>query len=187
MKALALLSREHAAIGALLGRLERELAEATRSGEVDAEAIDRLQGFFEHVVEGHHQEKEERLFLPCLLTRATGAELELLRTVAREHSSQRRALEHMRGQLEGAAYQELFATAALVREGRAFVRRQREHSRWEERVLFTLARRRLSPEDDRLLAADLRREDELRRTTVWEAACAVAEWLDRRRPLPLPA
>jgi hemerythrin-like domain-containing protein len=183
MKALIELTREHAAIGALVARFESEIAEGIRLGEIDADAVDRLLGFFEREVDGHHQEKEERVLLPRLMARAAGAELELLRTLASEHDGQRKLLAHMRNQVEGATYGEPNSLAVLLREAGRYVRQQREHSRWEQRVLFPLARRLLDADDDRELVRGFRRLDGVWGATVWDAACTLSEWLDQRRSL----
>lgn len=183
MQALIVLAREHAAIAALLVRFESEIAAAVRSGGFDGEAVERLLRFFEREVDGHHQEKEERVLLPRLLARAHLAEFATLRTLAQEHTLQRELLARMRGQIEGASYGEPFSLALLVRQAGEYIQHEREHSRWEQRVLFPFARRTLGPADDRALVLGFRRLDELWGAPVWEAACSLAEWLDQRRSL----
>jgi hemerythrin-like domain-containing protein len=183
MKALIELAREHAAIGALLARFETELSQGVRTGEIDGEAVERLLAFLERELDGHHQEKEELVLLPRMLAVAVGAELGLLAGVVHEHGAQRRLLAEMRNQIEGASYGEPNSIAVLVRAGGRYVRAQREHSRWEQRVLFPLARRLLGPADDRALVCGFRRLDGVWGGPVWDAACALAEWLDQRRSL----
>lgn len=183
MRALHQLAREHAAIGALLARFEAEIEDAVRVGEADAEALDRLLDFFERRVDGQHQEKEELVFLPRLLARAAGPDLLLLRSLVDDHGAQRQLLACMRGQVEGVAYGECTSLAAMVVEGRRYVRAQRGHSRWEQRRLFPLARRILGPRDDRALVIGFRRLDETWGGLLWDAACTLAEWLDQRRTL----
>jgi hemerythrin-like domain-containing protein len=183
MQALLTLTREHAAIGALLARFEIEIASAIRSGELDGEAVERLLAFFEREVDGHHQEKEERVLLPRLLARARGVDLATLRSLADEHALQRKLLTRMRNQIEGASYGEPNSVAVLVRLAKSYVQHQREHSRWEQNVLFPLARRTLGPADDRALRIGFRRLDEVWGAPLWDAACELAEWLDQRRSL----
>lgn len=183
MKALHQLTLEHAAIGALIARFEAEIQEAVRTGEADAEAIDRLLGFFEREVDGHHQDKEEEVLLPRLLARAEGEDLRLLRSLRDDHARQRKLLAHMRNQVEGVTYGEPNSLAILVRDAGRYVRHQREHSTWEQRTLFTLARRLLGPSDDRALLIGFRRLDEVWGAPLWDAACFLAEWLDQRRSL----
>lgn len=183
MQALLTLTREHAAIAALLARFEIEIAESIRCGALDGEAVERLLAFFEREVDGHHQEKEERVLLPRLLARARGVDLATLQSLADEHRLQRKLLAHMRNQIEGASYGEPNSLALLVRQAKGYVQHQREHSRWEQNVVFPLARRTLGPGDDRALMHDFRRIDEVWGAPVWEAACALAEWLDQRRTL----
>jgi len=181
MRALAELAREHAAIGALVTRFEQEVAALVRGMDLDPEAIDRLIGFFEHEVDGHHQEKEEDLLLPRLRLRAGAGDLAILRTLTHEHNSQRHVLTGMRAQVEGVTYGEPISMGVLVREARRYVNHQRAHSRWEQLVVFPFARRLLLPADDEFLWLAFRERDEIRGATLWDEACSLAEWLDQRR------
>lgn len=183
MKALQVLTREHAAIAACCARFEAEIEGIVGRCEVDAEALDRLLHFFEVQVDGHHQEKEERIFMPRLLARAAGEDVLVLRALFDDHHSQRKLLAHMRNQIEGVTYGEPNSVAVLVRAARTYLRAQREHSRWEQSTLFPMAHRILGPRDDRAILNGFRRLDEMWATTVWDAARALAEWLDQRRSL----
>ena len=183
MKALRALTREHAAIAALIDRFEAEIEGSAGAGEIDVEAVERLLSFFEEQVDGHHQEKEERIFFPRLVTRATGEDALAVRWLFEDHGAQRKLLAGMRNQVEGAAYGEPNSLAVLVRMARSYVRAQREHSRWEQAVLFPLARRILAPRDDRAVLNGFRRLDALWGRSVEDAALSVAEWLDQRRSL----
>jgi len=181
MRAIAELAREHAAIGALVARFEQEVRAIARGMELDPEAIDRLIGFFEQEVDGYHQEKEEDLLLPRLRLRAGAPDLALLATLTHEHTCQRRVLASMRAQVEGVTYGEPIAMGMLGREARRYVNHQRAHSRWEQLVVFPFAQRLLRPEDDVFLLGAFQARDEVRGTTLWDAACSLAEWLDQRR------
>lgn len=183
MRTLRILTREHAAIAALIDRFEAEVDRIVALGGADAEAVDRLLLFFETQVDGHHQEKEERVFLPRLLARASGDEERLLRVAIEDHGAQRKLLERMRNQLEGATYGEPNSLAALARGARTYMREQREHACWEQSVLFPLAARILEREDDRTIVDGFRQLDEQWGGLVWEESRAVSEWLDRRGPL----
>jgi hemerythrin-like domain-containing protein len=183
MKALQLLAREHAAITACAERFEAEIDDIVNRCEVDAEAVDRLLRFFEVQVDGHHQEKEERIFLPRLLARAAGEDVQLLRALFADHGAQRKLLAHMRNQIEGVTYGEPNSIAVLVRDAKRYLRAQREHSGWEQATLFPMARRILGPRDDRAILNGFRRLDEVWGSAVWDAERALAEWLDQRRSL----
>ncbi|NOT29468.1 MAG: hypothetical protein HOP15_03360 [Planctomycetes bacterium] len=183
MQALQVLAREHAAIAACCERFEAEIGATVARCEVDAEAMDRLLRFFEVQVDGHHQEKEERIFMPRLLTRAPGADVFVLRFLFDDHGAQRQLLAQMRAQVEGVTYGEPNSIAVLVRAAKSYLRAQRQHSRWEQTTLFPMARRILGPRDDRALLNGFRRLDELWGTAVWDAARSLAEWLDQRRAL----
>ena len=186
MKAIQSLMREHAAIAACCERFESEIDAIVRRFEVDAVALDHLLRFFEKEVDGHHQEKEERIFMPRLLARASGAEVQALRAMFHDHCAQRRLLAQLRNQIEGIAYGEPNSTAVFVRGARNYLRAQRAHSRWEQSELFPLAARVLGPRDDRAILNGFRRLDELWGTSVEDAERQLAEWLDQRHE-PVPA
>jgi hemerythrin-like domain-containing protein len=183
MKALQALAREHAAIASCCERFETEIGEIIRWSEVDAEALDRLLTFFEVQVDGHHQEKEERIFMPRLLSRASGGDVDALRALFDDHGAQRKLLAQMRNQIEGAAYGEPNSIAVLVRAAKHYLREQREHSTWEQTTLFPMAVRILGPRDDRAILNGFRRLDQMWGTSVAGAARSLAEWLDQRRSL----
>lgn len=186
MKALQVLAKEHAAIAVCCARFEAEVADIVGRRQVDVEALDRLLTFFEVQVDGHHQEKEERIFMPRLLARAAGADVEALRSLFDDHGAQRRVLAHMRNQIEGVSYEEPNSIAVFVRAAKSYLRAQREHTQWEQETLFPMALRILGPRDDRALLNGFRRLDEVWSTSVWGAGRALVEWLDQRRA-PVPA
>jgi len=183
MKALQVLAAEHAAIADLVERFEAEIDAIVALREVDAEAVDRLLRFFEVQVDGHHQEKEERIFMPRLLARATGEDVLVLRALFHDHGVQRELLARMRAEIEGVAYGDPASLAILVRGAKSYVRFQREHSQWEQKQLFPMALRILDARDDRAILNGFRRLDEVWGTPVENAARSVVEWLDQRRAL----
>jgi len=183
MRVLQILAREHAAIAECSRRFEAELESIALRGEVDAEAVERLLHFFEHEVDGHHQEKEERIFMPRLLSRASGEDVQALRAMFADHGAQRSLLAQMRNQIEGITYGEPNSLEILTRAARKYLRAQRVHSRWEQATLFPMATRVLGPRDDRALLNGFARLDEIWGSSVWAAERSLAEWLDQRRSL----
>lgn len=183
MQAIRVLTSEHAAIAACCERFEAEIHGILDKCEVDAEALDRLLQFFEVQVDGHHQEKEERIFLPRLLSRASGEDVISLRELLQDHGEQRKLLAHMRNQIEGVTYGEPNSLAVFVRAAQRYLRAQRDHSTWEQTVLFARAREILGPTDDRAVLNGFRRLDEVWGTSVTAAARALVAWLDQRHSL----
>jgi hemerythrin-like domain-containing protein len=179
MRALQVLSSEHAVIAACSARLEAELEAIVIRSDVDVGALERLVRFFEEAVDGQHQEKEERIFLPRLFTRAHGRDAAALRTLLDDHGAQRAQLVRLREELDGIERAEPAALPRFVQAGRRYLRLQAEHSRWEQLVLFPFARRILGPSDDRAILNGFRRLDEVWGTTVLGAARALAAGWDR--------
>ena len=89
----------------------------------------------------------------------------------------------MRCEIDKAAYGEPNSLAILARTARRYVEHQHRHSRWEELVIFRLARRILSAQDDRAVCNGFRRLDELWGRSVAKVARSLAEWLDQRHEL----
>jgi hemerythrin-like domain-containing protein len=181
MKALGSMTREHEAIRGMVARLEREVDEAVDREELDGEAFERLLSFFEEQVDGHHEEKEERVFLPRPVTRARGEDAVLARALLEDHAEERKLLALMRDNVEAAAYGEPNSLAVLLRCARAYAKHLCAHADWEERVLFPLASKVLFPRDDRAMLSGFLRLDRAWGTSVWGAARSLALWLDQRK------
>ena len=179
MRVLNVLAREHQAIARVVDRLDGELDSVTRRGTLDTEVFERLLEFLEPAVDGHHQESQERVLLPRLLARATCAEdADRARMLLHDHAAQRTFLALLRDNFEGAGYGD---PTCLVPVARQYVRLQREHTRWERRLLFPLARRMLGRTDDLELLVELRRLDQAWGATVIATASELEDWLDQRR------
>lgn len=179
MQAIQELRREHESIASVLERFERRIDAAERDFEVDREEVERLLEFLEQSVDGQHQEKEERVFLPCLMRRVNGQSAQVQK-LFREHLEDRKLLAMLRSNLEGACYGEPNCIRVLVRHGRLYLAHERKHARWEESTLFVLADRILTAEDEREIVHGFRHIDELWDSTVCVAARKLCAWLDQR-------
>lgn len=182
MQATQILSGQHAAIAAMLERFEDMLDEALESGALDAEALARLLTFFEEQVDGQHQEEEERIFLPRLLTRAGRGDGQQVRSLLDEHIRQRQLLIQLRADLQAAARRAPGALEALAEHGHRYLRRQRLHAAWEDTMVLPLAERVLTPRDDRAILNGFRHLEQTWGSDVEGAARRLASWLDRRGP-----
>lgn len=180
MKALEVLASEHLTIDGLLGRIDEQVVELERCGEFDLEAFERVLTFFERCVDGQHQEKEEREFLPRLAARATGEDVTLAQNAVVDHHDQRLMLALVRSNLEGAMYGEPNSLAVVARHARRYIRHQREHSHWETTVLFALAHRLLTPEDDRAILGGFQALDEALGGSITAAGERLEAWLKER-------
>jgi hemerythrin-like domain-containing protein len=183
MESIRELIREHKAIKGLLERFSRLLDRAEHTVEVDAEPVVRMLSFFEHEVDGFHQQKEERVLLRRLRQQARGDDLVCVHATFREHVEGHRLLLAMRSNVEGACYGEPGCIADLIRDSRRYLVGQAAHACWEEKVLFGQARRILDPSDDLQVVRAFHALDEERGDTVTGAATKLAEWLDRETPL----
>lgn len=181
MQSITCLSREHGAIASLLGRFEEALDAAER-GEPDIQALERLLDFLEERIDGQHQEKEERVFLPRLLTRARGADVERVRSVLAEHVEQRERLVELRCCVQGLDWNRPAACTSLIELGRRYLARQRLHAAWEDAVVLPLAANVLTTRDDRAIRNGFRHLDETWHGPLEEAVRRLLVWLDSRSP-----
>ncbi len=152
MHTLELLAEEHRIHRRLLDGLEQLLRRRDRAAPVPSTLLRRLCRFLETAVDGLHQEKEERALFPQLVGRLGRLEFpELLRLEA-QHRRDRRLLARLRlASFDESLEEDPWTTA------RTYVAFQRRHLAEEERQLFPLAARVLSPADDRIVRAGFRR------------------------------
>ena len=151
-----MLADEHELLERLLSWLEALLARARKRDELDASSMASLVAFFEAMVDGLHQDKEEHILFPGLRQRATPEILEKVELLFREHQDERRRLEAMRASLEGAAYGEPISLDTFLISARAYLELQREHLRAENDWLLPLIESVLTDEDDQRLSAGFR-------------------------------
>jgi len=185
MKSIEILSRQHALLAGVLTRFEQVIDALQRHDELDAEAFEHLLAFFEERVDGQHQELEERLFLPRVLTRARGADVQRVSSLSDQHLVQRQLLVQLRAELQAAERGGPAARARLAELGFHYLQRQRLHAAWEDEVLLPLARRVLSPRDDRALLNGYGRMEQVWGGAFESAARRLLARLDRPAPLIL--
>jgi hemerythrin-like domain-containing protein len=150
------LRREHQVVGLVVTAMEREAQHIRETGEIDADAVQNMVEFTRGFTDGCHHAKEERLLFVRLRERSSVAQGPI-EVMLREHEG---------GRARVAAIQEALAAA---RAGDAAARRRvadnlagyasllYAHIAKENNVLFPLADRELSDEDQRWLAAEFER------------------------------
>jgi hemerythrin-like domain-containing protein len=157
MRAIQILCDEHEALREVLDALELVLDGQRVDDQLDGElAFDALQ-WFERFVDGLHQDREELGLFPRLEQRAPEETRRVLEELMRWHSDERRRLEEMRAQIEGAARGDPWSRDLFTDAARAYIEVQRKHSQVEDARLIPLARSVLTPEDDDLILAEYER------------------------------
>lgn len=149
MRAIEVLHEEHRWIARMLALLQDLVRRALPVGHLDPAATSELLALFAHFADGLHQQREEEVLFPRLLTRARSTEERLtIGRMAADHEKERRHLQGMHANLLGAIYGEPLSLREFAREAELYVELQRRHMIQETTVLLPLAERLLDRRDD---------------------------------------
>lgn len=152
MKSIDILEREHLWIGWMAESLEALLARAKAQGVLDEMAYE-LFSLYEVFADGRHQDKEEEVLFPALLTAADDAERALLGQLLSDHENERRHMASMRVNLFGAVHGEPRNLLEFVRSAGEYLDLHRVHMLRENQVLLPMAARLLDDSSDAATAA----------------------------------
>jgi len=144
------LIEEHRVIEGVLAALERHIAALDQEPfpyEFLSEAID----FFRSFADGCHHAKEEELLFPLLEQRGVPREHGPIGCMLKEHVQGRGYVGAMRAQLDDARAGSAEARAALRAAALNYIEMLRQHIYKEDNILFQMAIRALSPEDEATL------------------------------------
>jgi len=185
MKATDLLQEEHDTILRALGLVE-SAAENVRSGLPLAAACKSwIASFVDQFVDGCHCAKEEQLFFPLLKQRGLRSPDDPIDWPQQEHDLCRRLAGKMTTALEGDDM------PGFVRSAEDYIALMRQHILKESNVLFVLAGKLLSSDDDKGLVvafeqkdqgAPARREQLEREMQRWVSVLATARGRRPQRP-----
>lgn len=151
MRAIQILSEEHRALNEVLDALQVVLDCQHRDDCLEADlALEALE-WLERFTDGLHQEREEIALLPLMMTHAPEETQSVLAELKIWHRRERDRLEHMRKQMEGAAYGDQSSRDAFAVAARDYIEIQRRHSELEEAQLLPLAMEVLMPKDDEIM------------------------------------
>ncbi len=148
MKSIDLLEREHLWIGWMAESLEAIVGRAQSDGILPAEAYDLIM-LYEVFADGRHQDKEEQVLFPSLLDAADEHERGLLERLLHDHETERSCMASMRSNVLGAVYGEPGCVREFVRDAREYLDLHHAHMMRESEIVFPLAERLFTAEDDR--------------------------------------
>jgi hemerythrin-like domain-containing protein len=147
MKSIEILEREHRWVGWMANCLERLVAEARARDQLD-ELASELLFLYESFADGRHQDKEEQVLFPELLTCADDETRGLLDQLMRDHSVERRHMAKMRLNVAGAVHGEPLCVREFTLEATEYMGLHRAHMQRETENLLPLAEQLLTPEAD---------------------------------------
>jgi len=151
MTPIEMLMHEHQIILLVLDGAEREARQMQDTGSVHAETVDEMLDFFRNFADRCHHSKEENLLFVKMEERGMPAQRGPIAAMLSEHAEGRRLTAAMAEALPQAAEGDPAATAALSANLGAYARFLRAHIGKEDGVLYPMAERLFTAEDQREL------------------------------------
>ena len=180
MRAIEILSEEHALLRRVLDCLEELVQETVRCDCLDGEAAAEILELLARFADGCHQDKEEVGLFHALMNHAPAHVREKVRELFHIHGEERELLEELRGAFEAAAYGEPLSQDLFVCRCQNYVELQRSHAKQEDDTLFPLAERWLSAEVDAEIVQAFETVDQTYRQRYSTDSRAAAAALFRR-------
>ncbi len=147
------LKHEHEIILLALDAAEREAQRIQSTGTIRADVVETMLDFFPNFADHCHHAKEEEVFFPRMEERGVPAEGGPIGVMLHEHEQGRQFLRASRDALPRAKAGERDAIAALGENLAAYARLLRSHTSKENTVLFPMANRVFTPDDQREVEA----------------------------------
>jgi hemerythrin-like domain-containing protein len=138
---------EHQVILAVLECLAALTDQVRQGGEIDSDAFLKSIDFIRGFADKWHHAKEEDLLFPALERKGVPKEGGPIGVMLYEHDVGRRHVQRMEEALRGAAAGDEKARAALIENASGYVELLRGHIGRENNVLFEMADRVLSPDE----------------------------------------
>jgi hemerythrin-like domain-containing protein len=152
MKPTDTLKEEHQIILVVLDAAEREARAIQQEGRLDADRVAEMVDFFRNFADLCHHGKEEKLLFVRMHERGLSLEGGPLAVMLQEHEDGRRRVRAIAEALPAAGSGDPAAVATVRDQLWGFVQLLRAHIAKEDGVLFPLADRLLTPQDQEELA-----------------------------------
>jgi hemerythrin-like domain-containing protein len=157
MKPTQELVQEHKAIEQMLAILETACTRLEGREVVETDDLARMIEFFRVFADGCHHTKEEELLFPALECAGVGREHGPIGVMLHEHVTGRNHIRQMSDALATMTRGDAEATACFVGHAHAYINLLAAHIQKENFVLFPMADRLLTEEQQRKLEADFER------------------------------
>ena len=152
------LRQDHELVLMVVEAMEREVADIGKTGRVHRERVAQMVDFAQNFTDGCHHSKEERVLFPTLEERdaAAGGPVSVMLS---EHEVGREAIRAIDAALPDVDESEA-ARTAVAGNLALYAHLLRLHINKENQVLFPLAERILSDQEQEMLAAEFERIEE---------------------------
>lgn len=153
MKPTEELVHEHDIIIHVLRAAERETGRIKNNGDLRPGLVEKMLDFFRNFTDRCHHAKEEKHLFPMLEARGMAHDAGPIAVMLSEHIEGRRLLSNISGLLPAAGRGDRDAVASIADNLAAYINLLDNHIAKENGVLFPMADRILSNEDQSLLEA----------------------------------
>jgi len=143
---------EHQIILMVLGAAERKTQQIQGEGAAGVPEVDQMLDFFRNFADRCHHAKEEDLLFVKMEERGVPAEGGPIGVMLREHDEGRRRLRAVAEALPGAAGQDPVALAIVSENLEAYTHLLRAHIGKEDKVLYPMADKLFTPQDQQELS-----------------------------------
>ena len=145
------LKHEHQVILLVLGAAEREAQQIEETGAPRAETVDEMVDFFRSFADSCHHAKEEKLLFVKMQERGVPVQGGPIAVMLHEHDQGRQLVRAVAEALPGARVGDRASTAAVKDNLRTYADFLRAHIAKEDNILYPMADRLFSPDDQRSL------------------------------------
>ncbi|NMC43334.1 MAG: hemerythrin [candidate division Zixibacteria bacterium] len=147
-----ILSSEHRVIEIVLDALDRMAEKTLADGRLEKEPALEAIDFIRHFADGCHHAKEEGQLFPALFEKGFPREEGPVAVMLQEHELGRAFVRGMDQAVPEASEGNAAAVQECVAQARGYINLLRAHIQKEDNILFPMADRMLSGEDQRRLA-----------------------------------
>lgn len=155
-----ILKNEHQVILSVMGAAEREIRSIHVTGKITTDNVEKIIDFGRVFIESCHNAKEEEYLLPKMQERGDVENRGLIKAIVDEHAEGRRLLQLAARDLAPAkACAFPSYVAGVTANLKAYIALLRAHIDKEDTVLFPLADRLLTPEDQKTILASFEKHE----------------------------
>jgi hemerythrin-like domain-containing protein len=147
-----ILKHEHQIILMVLGAAEREVQRIQDGGQTRVPEVDQMLDFFRNFADRCHHAKEENLLFVKMEEKGVPVDGGPIGVMLREHDEGRRRLRAVAEALPGAANQNPVALTSVRDNLGAYALLLRAHIGKEDKVLYPMADRLFTPQDQQELS-----------------------------------
>jgi hemerythrin-like domain-containing protein len=160
MKPTELLKEEHQTILLVIGAVEREVEKIGRTGRVDGGRVKKILDFLRNFADHCHHAKEENILFMLLQEKGMPADSGPIFVMLGEHEENRKNVAAVAEALPKAVEGEGTAVAKVKDNLADYARRLRAHIDKEDNVLYPMADRMFSAEEQEKMAGAFEKVEE---------------------------